>query len=449
MRRVLSAMSAVALLSVVLAPAALATATSRPVDRVASRAMATLLPARVITDGPLTVTGTALTPTGAAAAGAYVEWGYYTDSGDWVYGNSATTDASGAFTFTGVIATAKGTLDVYPADSGDVWGRDAVAFSSGAAAGAYDVKPGRVAFVNTDRTGSDYTDIRVYVLGDGGYCRTIVTRQTAEVAALAPNVSYATIRYRDAYQVSFGGGEWWEATIPVAAGTLSASQITFSERNAHWMGVLEPYWGSGAPGTKVTLALDNWVAPIAAKFYATPGWPLNAADYDYTTTFTGTSTGQAGFVTLTIPKTAKPGYACDLHAYRTDAIPVAIANNRSLLELTAGFEVCTLKAKPTRVAHGATVKLSGIVPTQGHEGSIAGLKKKVTIYSRAKATKKQPMYWNATKNGWKLVKTVRTNGLGAYKLTLRPAKTTWYIVRYPADSWFYGGYTAVVKVTVH
>jgi hypothetical protein len=443
MRRVLIVTSASALLVLLLAPAALA-AGIRPLDRIPSRALATLVAPRVITDGPLTVAGTVLTPTGGPAAGADVEWGYYDSSSNWIFGNTATTDAAGRYTFSGVSITTKGTLDVYPAGSEDVWGREPVAFSAGPAAGAYDVTPGSVTFANTDPTGVDYATIRVYTSGSAGYCRTIISTQSAQVAAMPPNVDYAVARYRDRLDMSMGGVEWWDGSISVSPSALAAGQITVSEKAAHWMWIQSPYWGSGAPGTKVTLALDNWATPMTATFWAAPSWP-NASNVTYSGTFHGTSTGEAGFMTLKVPKNAKPGYAFDFRADRTDAIPVN--GGHSLLELSAGFEICTLAASPASVSRGGAVKLKGIVPTQGHQGSKAGLKKKITVYSRATATKLQPTDWNA-KQGWKKLTDARTNGLGAYSLTVRPTKTTWYIVRYMGDDWYYGGYTAVLKVTV-
>jgi hypothetical protein len=443
MRRVLMVTSAVALLVLLLAPAALA-AGGRPLDRIPSRALASLGVPRIVTDGPLTVTGMVLTPTGGPAAGAKVEWGYYDSSSDWIYGNTTTTDAAGRYTFTGVTVTTKGTLDAYPADSYDAWGRDPVSFTAGAAAGAYDIAPGSVPFANTDQTGVNYSSIRVYTSGSGGYCRTTVTSQSAQLAAMPPDMDYAIVRYRDDYGVAMGGIEWMGGTLAISPSAVAVGQITVSEKAAHWIWIDSPYWASGAPGSKITLALDNWMTPMTASFYASPDWP-NAANISYSGTFQGTSTGEAGFVTLQVPKTAKPGYSIFFYAYRTD--PITANGGYSRFDVTASFEVCTLKASPARVARGGAVKLQGIVPTKGHWGSKAGLKKKITVYSRATATKLQPTDWNA-KKGWKKLTDARTNGLGAYSLTVRPTKTTWYVVRYMGDDWYYGGYTAVLKVTV-
>jgi len=59
----------------------------------------------------------------------------------------------------------------------------------------------------------------------------------------------------------------------------------------------------------------------------------------------------------------------------------------------------------------------------------------------------QPTDWSAGRQGWKKVGTLRTNGLGAYAGRLRVLRTAWFVVRYPGDDWYYGGYTGVVKVT--
>ena len=426
------------------APGIAAASVTRPIERPAQHALLSAVP-RAITSGPLTVTGTALTPYGGPAAGAQVEWGYYDDADDWIYGNTTTADAAGNFTFTGVPELARGSLDAYPSGSGDMWGMDAV-FSTSTAAGAYIIAPGRVPFGNSNRTGVEYADIRVFTEGSKGYCRTIVTGQSAEVAAMPPDVTYATVRYRDRLNLSMGGTEWWAATIPVASARTSGGQIAVSEKSAHWMWVHSPVFASGPPGSKVRLILDNWAQPISARFHGDPGWP-NGKTVNYGKMFRGTSTGQAGFVTLTVPKNAKPGYAFDFWATRSDSIPVAVTGGSSRLELSAGFEVCTLKARPKKVARNGRVTLSGVVPTQGHEGSTAGKRKTVTVFVRGKKAG-QPTDWSAGRQGWKKVGTLRTNGLGAYAGRLRVLRTAWFVVRYPGDDWYYGGYTGLVKVTV-
>ena len=442
MRRLLIPAATVALLVLMTAPQASAAA-GRPFDRVAQHALVAPVP-RDVTGGPLTVSGTVLSPTGAPVAGADVEWGYY-NGGRWVYGSAATTDSTGRYTFTGVIAASTGTIDVYPASSDDAWGIGPVTFSSTPVAGAYDVKPGRVTLTNTDRTGVQYTDIRAYTSGATGYCRTIITSQSAEVAAMPPSVNYACARYRDRLGLSMGGVEWTGGPIAVTSGTLATTGITVDEHNASWVYITSPYWGSGPPGSRIRLVADNWRSPMRATFTGYPGYPENASPVDYSTTLTATD-GTARILTLTVPKSAKPGYAFDIETHRSDAI--SANGGESNLYLTAGFEVCTLKASRTVVTAGSKVTLGGIVPTQGHQGSTKGDKKAVVLYSRTTKPSGPPTAWNATKKGWKKELSFKSNGYGAYSASGHLSRTKWFVVRYDGDDWYYGGYTAVVKVTV-
>jgi hypothetical protein len=145
-------------------------------------------------------------------------------------------------------------------------------------------------------------------------------------------------------------------------------------------------------------------------------------------------------VSVTIPSTATPGYDYDLHVYRADGA--------SGLDLTTYFQVASLKASPTSARRGRSVRLSGIVPTQGHMGTTLGKAKYVTLYQRTKAAG-PPTAWNAAAKGWHKVGTLRANGLGKYQShLLHPLRTTWYVVRYPGDTWYYAGYTSVIKVAV-
>jgi hypothetical protein len=147
-----------------------------------------------------------------------------------------------------------------------------------------------------------------------------------------------------------------------------------------------------------------------------------------------------------VPRSAKPGYAYDIEAHRSDTI--SANGGESNLYLMAGFEVCTLKANRAVVSAGGKVTLKGIVPTQGHQGSTKGKKKAVVLYSRAKKPSGPPELWDATKKGWKKELSFKSNGFGAYSASGHVSRTKWFVLRYDGDDWYYGGYTAVVKVTV-
>ena len=101
------------------------------------------------------------------------------------------------------------------------------------------------------------------------------------------------------------------------------------------------------------------------------------------------------------------------------------------------------------MAASSSIRLSGVIPTQGHVGPAAGTAKYVTIFKRTTRAG-QPTNWYATRRGWTNAGTVKANGWGKFtSALLRPTRTTWYVVRYPGDKWYWGAYTSVVKVRVY
>ena len=95
-----------------------------------------------------------------------------------------------------------------------------------------------------------------------------------------------------------------------------------------------------------------------------------------------------------------------------------------------------------------------MVPIKGHYGGKTGTRKYVTVYkttSSKLAAKGQPPVAGGGSRaaGWTKVGRVRTDGLGRYrKGSIRPGRTTWYAVWYPGDSWYWGAWTSLAKVTV-
>jgi hypothetical protein len=406
-------------------------------------------PRQGITDGPCTVYGWVSTPTGRPAANVPVRWSYIPPGTDVVaYGNSTTTDAAGYYSLSGVRATQFGSIYSYWDD--DTFARQGFVWTSGSY--RVDVEPGRVAFANTNATGlANSMEISAYSrLAGQGTRGTSITRpqgDTGEAVVLPTSIGYAIADYRDEYGDIIGAREWMRPLDPISVnpGALSAGQLTFDESAAHWAWVTAPYWLSGPPGSKVKLRLTNWKAPMTARISGVPEYPATAR-LRQLKTFTGTSS-MTRTVTVTIPRSARPGYCYCLMTERTDIIQ---ANDGvSLLELSSAVQLCTLKASRTSIRRGAAIRLSGVVPTEGHWGTTRGKKKRVVIYQRTKKPSGQPTTWDPRSKGWKKVATVTANGLGAYtSAKLRPRRTTWYIVRYPGDSDYYGGYTATVRVRV-
>ena len=174
------------------------------------------------------------------------------------------------------------------------------------------------------------------------------------------------------------------------------------------------------------------------KLNGQPGYPFGVQPQ---LLGTSTASGRAGgdTVLVTVPATTTPGYSYKIIAQHSTG-PLW---THDLVPGVHAQAVCGLLKK------GKSIKLKGIVPISGHEGSTAGRPTKVTVFARTSAGA-QPAKWDPTGQGWRKVATDTTDGLGAYATrALQPTRTTWYVARYPGDSRYKGAFTSVVKVKVH
>jgi hypothetical protein len=101
------------------------------------------------------------------------------------------------------------------------------------------------------------------------------------------------------------------------------------------------------------------------------------------------------------------------------------------------------------VQQGITkIRVTGVVPTQGHWGSTAGKRKTVAIWAH-KGTAGVPTKWNPKSRGWVLVGTVKCHGMGVYKTPyFKPLKTLTLVAQYGGDDWYWGAYTSVKRIKV-
>jgi hypothetical protein len=423
----------VLMLALVLPSAALARTHSARLARAAAPHHArVLLPSPALAASAratCTISGTALAFSGTPIASAEVDWGY-DNAGSWVSGGFTTTDAAGHFTLTNVLVTAAGTLDVYPVDSNDYFGRTALNFIEGA---SFVIQPGHVAFT-TDHAapGTAWTSVYVYTYGTGGSSAATLSAASGEIPATATSVDHA-VAY---WFINEGKELTLPAPIAVTPGVLSAGGINITEAGAQFVTVSSPAWASGAPGTKVTLEVDNWTAPMTAAFSFRAENPNDTrGTYPWAAPFIGTASASRT-VTVTIPKQIKPGFGVRVYMAGSDA-------STSLLDLYDRFQVCTLVASKASIAKGASVRLNGVIPANGAA-------KKIILYSRTTKASAQPSKWDAAKAGWKKVATISAGKTGAFKSgLLKPTRTTWYVVRYPGDSKNFEAFTAVLKVAVH
>jgi hypothetical protein len=225
-------------------------------------------------------------------------------------------------------------------------------------------------------------------------------------------------------------------TGSVSAGAVSSARVVADESQALAIAIMLPWWESGKPGSKVVMALDKF--PLGRRTEVT-GYTEDPESNSLQDFGTYVSEGdQTEFIGLTVPKSATPGYS---YYFTFD-------NLDGRLNLQTYFQVATLKTSSSTIRRGGSVRLSGIVPTEGHWGSEVGNPKTVTIYQRQKALP-NALDGDPYRKGWTKVGTCRANGLGRFLSgSLHPAKSTWYVLRYPSDNWYDVGYADPVRVTV-
>jgi len=226
----------------------------------------------------------------------------------------------------------------------------------------------------------------------------------------------------------------------VIAGGISAATLQVAEEDSRRIWVEAPFWASGPPGAKLTIALGNWPAAYKAKLYGDQDAPGDR-QIDYAGEWT--STGQTGYLTLTVPSWATPGYAFHPHAYRTDDLW-----EFTDLDIHDFFQVCTLEPSKSSLRSGTWITVSGVIPTQDHWGTESGREKTIMLYAHG-GSAKVPKKWDPRSEGWKKISAIKADGFGGYKSKLfRPDSTLTLVVRYPGDDWYRGAYTAVKKITV-
>ena len=195
-------------------------------------------------------------------------------------------------------------------------------------------------------------------------------------------------------------------------------------------------WGSGKPGSKLKVWLQNF--PL--------GWTNHITGYSENPSNSARKTfgnypslrASAHSRTLTVPAKAVPGYG-----YR-----VWVDHTQGPLQLSTWFQICTLNATKTTISKSGLIRLSGVVPVQGHRGSTAGQRTTAYCYWH-RGTAAQPTRLDPRSQGWHYLGSVRTDGYGKYRTPLiKPGVTMTFVMRYPGDDWYYAGYTSPRKVTV-
>ena len=385
------------------------------------------------------VNGTVYTFDGSPIEAAQVYAGWR-DGASYLFLDPVSTDAAGSYSATGLPATSLGVIRATLA-SKDYFLRSGLTFADPGPT-TFDLRPGTIGFTTTRTTSGwgTWSSVAIYAAGSGGEARTMSTAGglSGSAWAMAPEVSHAV-----AYYWSNEASEYrFPSAVPVTPGADAGVTAAFKEGSAFRMWIAKPYWWSGKPGSSLELHYSNWPAGTTARFLGVPGYPVGAT----ATTFGGKHLTSAGIkealTRVTVPSTARPGYAYTVEMYRPED-PVWI-------DLSVRFQVCTLNASRTSVRSGGAVRLSGVVPVSGHVGTQPGAPVTVTVYRRTTAASSPPTAWDATTRGWRKVGSYATTGLGAFHTSYRhPTRTTWYVARYTARPPYLKAYTSVRKVTVY
>ena len=335
-----------------------------------------------------------------------------TDGGrNWVKQDSGTTQPLRAIAFSapehGCIV---GDETLVTTDGGESWK------PGGALVAAQDV-----AFVDDDHGAAATTFEGVFTTDDGG-----LTWQKGTAGSAGPVPSYACC-YADSQHIWAGGATGALSVSADGGDRWTGTSVAAFEQDAQRVGVLSPASASTAPGGQVKLRMQNIPLGWTVDITGSPAYPASAQPRSLATRVSSGAENQDQLVT--IPRTAAPRYL----------YTVGLSHRGGPLHLETAVQLSTLKSSRAVVSRGGTVNFSGIVPTQGHLGTRAGKSKYVYLYKSTRS---------ATK-GFRLVKRYRANGYGKYAAGLdRPTRTSWYLVLYAADAWYWEATTPVVKVVV-
>lgn len=396
------------------------------------------LGARLAT-GTATVYGTLRDSYGTPTSSAWVE--AWSKVGTQLYWAETQTDAGGNYSIAAAAPSTQGEVWAYPGDD------SALARTTGAWAtgGSYqqNLYPGRVS-VTAYRGGRWGDSSRLSVRLHGGqvysrgtvYAADTTSPITGDVEVLNGSYDNGSVRFFLNEGVEFK----FNPALSVTSGTPSG-YVTVYEQDAQRLWVSSPYWHSGKPGATVKVALDNfpsgWINSVTG-YTDDPKETASKSFGNHTSTSPATQ-----YRSYKIPATAKPGYTYYLGFQHVDG-----AGDEYPLYLESEYQVCTMKPSKTSVKKGARIRVTGVVPVEGHWGARKGKAKTVTLYAH-KGTAKVPTKWDPKGQGWVKVGSVRTNGLGAFTTPyFKPLKTLTLVVRYPGDNWYYRAYTSTAKVTV-
>jgi hypothetical protein len=350
-----------------------------------------------------------------------------------------TSRADGSFSASPV-ATDDGEIWAYP-DATTAFARRGQTWAAGATYPSLDIYPGSIT-VSAARDGqwNTFDDLTLSLSGDQAY--TWGSRTTSDTTT-----SPATVQM-EALEGEYTGGSvnFWPdeglefaSALTVTPGPAPGDAIAVSESAAQSVR-FSGYAYSGKPGATVKLSRVGF--PAGWRNYVTGGSDPSGEPYkEY-----GVKISQGAArepLSVKVPGTAKPGYSYWIGLQHIDAAGIV-----QPLYIETAYQVCTIQPSKTSVTRNARIRVSGIVPTEGHWGSRAGDRKSVVLWWH-KGAAPVPATWDPRAQGWHAVSTFTTSGTGSYRSPyFNVSRTGTCVVRYDSDDWYYGAYTSTAKVTV-
>ncbi len=389
-----------------------------------------------------TVYGTLYDSGHNALCGRTVEWDSWSTAEQQWYWDSMNTGADGSYSVTPP-ATTNGEIWASPNNDTD-FARLGQSWSTG---GSYqvDLYPGTVTVCAT-RGGPwsskdfGFTSLAVRLYGDTAYSHQDLTPPDNTSSPVKGTMSALDGAYAmGSANFFYDEGVEFSTPVTVTSGATSGTTVSVDEAKAQRVWIQAPYWASGKPGATVKLGRNNFPA----------GWENVVSGYSDpkgTQHFFGTRTSQGGdieFVSVKVPAAAQPGYAYWIGFQHVDASGASLP-----LYVEEMYQVSTMKPSRSAIGKGARIRMTGIVPTEGHWGSQAGLRKNIVLWWH-KGSKGVPTNWNPKKQGWLRVSSLKTSRTGAYTTPyFKPPVTGTFVVQYAGDNWYLGAFTSSAMVKV-
>jgi hypothetical protein len=407
------------------------------VPRTATQSSRAFTPLGAQVSGSVTVSGKVYDASHSTSGNVPMKWWSWSESGQQWRGGSMTSRLDGSYSVSPA-ATGNGEIWAHP-DEDTTFARLRQTWS----AGSYpvDISPGTLD-VSATRGGPWYAfdGLTLNIWGDHAY-------SSSHKATADSTTSPATARFdvlegeytRGSVNFSPDEGVEFSWALTVTAGATPSGTVPVSELDAQRV-LLPGLTYSGRPGATVRVSRANF--PAGWRNYVTGSSDPTGSPYqEYGSRVSRGGAGEP--LSIKVPSTAKPGYSYWIGFQHVDAGGTLLP-----LYVETPYQVCTMQPSKTSVTRDARIRISGVVPTEGHWGSELGKRKSVVLWWH-RGSAPVPTKWDPRGQGWIEAGSFKTTGSGSYRSPfVNVPRTGTFVVQYDSDDWYYGAYTSTARVTV-